>query len=328
MAILDCFDGLVGVSACNGVEPVLNLSAHGIDETLLGQLTGPEDTPQSMLAAVETRARAIVHNDVLARYASRIKGHTFLDRYAAGQPDDRVQAMTGTGRGGIIVEANVPKSNLRLIIGNLGIFSAANGPVTITVYDLTDGSVAATQQIAGTAGRYTAQTVAISLPAHRQRKAYFITHDLPAWYNVDLFAGCGSCGFKGYTHGGCTVTAGRIAPNVPVRKANIQSTSHTSGLTATVTVECDHAALLCEVRNQLALPYSLKVAEEVYRYGIHQPRRMNSERLNLELMKEKAERLGAEYVESMKNLMGNMLLPNDPFCFACKTPVQTTVVLP
>lgn len=327
--MLDCFDGLVGVGkTCEGAVPVMDLKAHGIDETLLGQFTGAEDTPARMLSAVELRARAIIHNDVLSRFADRIKGHTFIDRYAAGQPDERVVLQNGTGQGGIVVEVNQPASNVRLIIGSLGLFANTTAPVVITVYDLTDGTVVATHTIDAIAGQDVRQNVQITLPARRQKKAYFIAHNLPDWYKVDLYPGCGSCGNKGYSHGGCVVSAGRLPAATPVRKANIQRTSHTSGLSAIVTVECDHGAMLCEIRDRLALPYSLKVAEEVYRYGIHQPRRMNSERLNLDLMKEKADRLGQEYVAAIGNLLGNMLLPTDPFCFTCKTPVKTAVVLP
>jgi hypothetical protein len=97
---------------------------------------------------------------------------------------------------------------------------------------------------------------------------------------------------------------------------------------ATITIECDHGAMLCEIRNALALPYSMKVAEEIIRRGVHRVERMNPQRISLKLLKERADRLGEEYVGAMKNLMGNMPIPSDPFCFACKTPVRTAVVLP
>lgn len=227
-----------------------------------------------------------------------------------------------------MVEIDQRRSNAILRIGRLGLYADTTGTVTITVYDLEDGTVAATHDIDVTAGESLTDDVRIALPAYRKAKRYFITHDLTDFYRVDLFPGCGSCGLRGYTHGGCRIIGGRIDTGVPMRYSNVRSVSHTSGLMAVITVECDHAQMLCEIKDRIALPYSLKVAEEVLRRGIAASERLNAQRLDMDNLKERADRLGAEYVSAMQNSIGNMRMPDDPFCFVCKSPVKSTVILP
>jgi hypothetical protein len=124
------------------------------------------------------------------------------------------------------------------------------------------------------------------------------------------------------------VWGGRIAPAFPVKRSNIQRTSSTSGLSVLVTLECAHAQLLCEVKDVMALPYLYKLGEAIMQRGIHAYSRMNSTRLNLDDLKDRADRYGQQYVAAMQNTLGRMRLPDDPRCFVCHTPLRSTVSLP
>jgi hypothetical protein len=87
---LDCFDGLTGLAnTCDAyaVSPVVPLESFGIDETLIGQFIGPEDTVASFLQGAEQQARLTIKSDVLSRYAARVIPRTFLHAQRVGEPD-------------------------------------------------------------------------------------------------------------------------------------------------------------------------------------------------------------------------------------------------
>jgi hypothetical protein len=332
--MLECFDGLITMDAtCAGGDPgVLTLQSIGIDESLLADIAGREDTTGSVLANAEKIARAVMYNDVVAQFAPRMIRRTFLDRVLVGQADDRQTLESGTGIGGIVIEIGRNQtwqnSNMVLRIGSIGLWSNVTTQATVTVYDLDDSSVVATRTIDIIAGRNITEGVQIALPAYRRKKSYFITHTLPDWYRTTTDAsGCTTC-VKGQLGSDVSVWGGRIAPALPVKRSNIQRSSNTSGLSVLVTLECAHSQLLCEVKDVLALPYLYKVGEAIMQRGIESYTRLNSTRLNLDNLQARADRYGKQYVAAMQNTVGRMRLPDDPKCFTCYTPVRSTISLP
>jgi len=220
--MLDCFDGLISLDGtCAGNSGVMSLQTlDGMSESLLKDITGAEDTPASMLAQCEAWARACIYNRVIQFYLPRFTGRTFIDRKSIGDPDDNQELITGaTGIGGILVEIDQPGSNAILRLGRLGLWADFTGDVTITIYDLEDGSVAATYTITLVAGVSKTEDVQIALPAYRKRKAYFITHDRPDYYRTWVASSCGSCQ-RGYSHGGVTVNGARLPVGLSKKKSN------------------------------------------------------------------------------------------------------------
>ncbi len=329
--MLDCFDGLISLDGtCSAGTGLMSLQTlDGMSETLLKDITGPEDTVASMVAQCENWARVNMHNDVLTHLANRIIGRTFVDRKLIGDPDEEQTIMSDTGIGGILVEIDQPRSNAVMRLGSLGLFANFTGDVTITIYDLEDGSTAATYVLSVVAGESISEDVQIALPAHRKRKAYFITHDLTSFYRVwTREGGCSSCSGSGYEYGGVRINGARLATGLSKKKSNLRLTSDTSGLSVLVTVECDHAQLLCEVRNTLAFAYLNKVGEALMRRGILAFGRMNSTRLNLEQLEKSASVYGATYSGQMDKLLKNMRIPDDKMCFTCNSSTKTVISIP
>jgi len=316
--MLDCFDGLITLdNTCSGASGVMALQTlDGMSESLLKDITGSEDTPASVLEQAEKWARAHMHNEVITHLAPRMTGRTFIDRKHIGEADDDQVLLSGSGIGGILVEINQPASNAVLRIGALGLFADYTGDVTITVYDLEDGSIAATYDITVQAGVSLTEDVQIVLPAYRKRKAYFIAHDLPSYYRTWTAGSCGSCS-QGYYHGGVRVNGARLADGLAKKRTNLRISSETSGLMAVITVECDHAQLLCELRNALAMPYLYKVGEGIMRRAINAHGRVNNTRLDIEQLKENAAFYAGNYQSQMDKTLGKMRLPDDPMCFTC-----------
>jgi hypothetical protein len=256
--MLDCFDGLVTLqNTCGAPTPgVMTLNNLGIDQTLIGKFTGAEDTPASVLENCEAWARATIHNDVVSFMGKAINAKTILEGFAVGNGDDDTDTpVTDTGIGGFLVECMLPGSNLKITLSSLGLFATTTGDVVIRIYDLDDGKEVATYTIEAVSGEIVQDEVQIVLPAWRRVKRYFVTHNLTEFYRTDI-TGCGGCS-NTYHHGGVYVSGARMASDVPKRKSNIRYVNHSSGLLAVVSVSCDHGRMLCDVRDQLALPYTL-----------------------------------------------------------------------
>ena len=316
-------------ATCATGNGVIALNSLGINESLLAKLTDVEQTPQSLLAECEAQAKAIMHHDVTTWMAHRMIRRTFVDRATIGEANDRQEVMTGyTGLGGIVIEIDNPKSNAILRLGRIGFWSDVGGPVPVEIYDLIDGVLVDTFTVDTVAGQVTNLSIQIALPAYRRRAAYFIATAEGSFFKVDTSAGnCAHC-VRGNLGGGVHTWGGRLPAATTVTKSNIQRVSHTSGMMLLVTLECDHAQMLCEVKNELAYPYGLKTAECIIRRGVHSVERLNSQRLDLDLLKERADRYGQEYAAAMSNSLGRMRMPDDPLCFTCFRPTMSTVSAP
>lgn len=329
--MLDCFDGILWDRAtCAPTSGQVSLQAVGLDRTLIGKLVGPEDSIESMVEACEEHARAVMVNDVITHFAKSVVPFTFLDRRAIGTPCDPKALKTDTGIGGVVIEVNQPRSNVVLTIANLGIFADVTGPVVVKVYDLDDGAEVATQTVEAIAGAVSVTGVQIELKASRRRRAFFVTTDQLSFYCTDVTPGstaCGSCG-DGYTNGGVTLKGGRLPDGVPPLRANVRTVSHTSGVMVTVTAACDHAALLCESKNVLALPYAYKVAEAIMARGASSMSRINDQTIDRDQLRDRADRYGAQYAAAMSNVVANMRPPEDSMCFVCATPTRNVIAIP
>lgn len=331
--MLDCFDGLIRLDAtCEGGEGVLSLQDIGIDQTLLSHLKGSEDTTLGMLSNVDSWARAVVYNDAVNARMADIRSHTFVDRQRIGDPDQSQTLMTGTAAtiGGIVIETAHPTSNLTIRIGMGYYYGDTAGVTTFTVYDLEDGASVGSYTITAVQGKNVSKSIQVELPAYRQSKRYFVTHDKLDYYQVNVASGsCSACGEKGYRHGGVTMYGARISDSAAKRYSNLSRVSHTSGMGITVTVECDHGQWLCEVKNALALPYLYKVGQGILLRGVDNLDRFNSYAgMNREALIERAERYSMEYNKAMDNTVGKMAVPDDPMCFVCKQRTKSIIAIP
>jgi hypothetical protein len=328
---MECFTNLIGLAqSCQGQPGYLSLQTIGITEGLLAQVHNEDETPLTMLANVERLAQEVLKNDVVTHFGERIIPRTLVDGIGFGHPSEQGEILSGAGIGGLVVELGAGGSNQVLRIGNLGLWMpGADATYTVKVYDLTDGAEVASVQVSAIGGQITRESVSLALPARRRRTCYFITTDATDFYRVNVIdGGCGSCKRHAYTIGGVEIWAGRIAPATPIRKSNIQSTSHTSGLLATLTVECDHAALLCETKDRFALAYLYKVGQIIMDRAIHAFERLNSQTINKDALIERHDRLGKEYAAAVTNVLSRMNTPNDPICYICNQRTRTIVAIP
>ena len=196
-------------------------------------------------------------------------------------------------------------------------YGATTGTVTITIYDLSDGSTVDTFGIEAQAGVVVGSSFSIAISLPRRAGRFFIAHDQTTWRVQRIGSGCTGCTGGAYRYGGVMVTGASLPAAAAMVRSNLRTSSTTGGLSVVVDYSCDHAQYLCESRDMLAPLYATKVAELIKQRGIDAVTRMNSQRINLDLLKESAERLAKEYATGMDNLVGGAVLPGDDVCFQC-----------
>lgn len=323
--MLDCFDGLITLDdTCAGDDAdALPLQSLGINETFLAAITGKEDMPAKMIAQVETWARNYISVDVLQRYGSQVRATTMVDRMHLGElSQDAVTPPLAGTRGGIVVEISPASSNLAATLLSIAYNGAAQ---TVTVYDLSDGSTVAT-----VTGVSTKRNIRLSLPAHARKSSYLIATDGTDYGNVLLpgaASGCGSCG-DGWTSGVARAYGARLSTALPVTMANLSTVGHTSGLSVDITVACDHAQWLCEMRASLALPYLYKVGQGIMDRAIQAGDRMNNVVSNEKLLAARAEQYQAEYEKAIEAIVKRAVVPSDGICFVCNSTSRIVTVIP
>jgi hypothetical protein len=320
--MLSCFDGITGLAhACASeyaVSPAVPLESFGVDETMIAQFTGAEDTVASIIYDAEQLARITLQTDVLSRYASRIIPRTFLHAQRIGEPDEHQTLVTGaTGRHGVVVEVHQPRSNTRLTLGGLRFYGAVTEVVTITIYDLSDGSVVDTVELNAEADQIVTAADQITIELPRRSGAFFIAHDLPSWRVQRIGSGCSSCVGGRFIYGGVIIGGASLPNSAQMVSSNLRRSSFTGGLSLVADVACDHGQYLCEHRSFMQYSYAMKVAENILRRGIYAVDRINTQRINLDLLKERADRLAEQYAAAMSNLLQGMTLPGDDICFSC-----------
>jgi hypothetical protein len=215
------------------------------------------------------------------------------------------------------VEVNQHAANTRLALTGWRFYAATTEAVTFTVYDLADGSVVDTVVIDAVANTLSSVGTLVTIPLPRRTGRFFIAHDRPDWRVQQVGSGCSSCTGGAYKYGGVMVTGASLPASASMVRSNLRTSAKTGGLSVVVDVACDHAQYLCEARDMLAGPYVSKVVEMILRRGINAVDRLNSQRINLDLLNERADRAGEEYTSAMTNLMGGMALPCDDICFTC-----------
>lgn len=121
-----------------------------------------------------------------------------------------------------------------------------------------------------------------------------------------------------------------MSSSLPKRTSNIQRVDHTSGLSLSMTLACDHTEWICAMGDDLALPFLYKVGQGIMDRAISNGGRINNTRKEemLEVLAARAKQYMDEYETSMTGLMSGITVPMDPMCFSCKRGSYTIVGIP
>lgn len=330
---MNCLDGLIADdNSCTSTTGVLRLRDIGISETFIGKLLGADD--KSTTTFMEDRRRIAseyVVRDVLRHYNKSIIPRTFVDRDRVGRWTEPTKLDTGSNlyRHGMVIEVCAPASNLRIDISRIEFFGNTTGDVDVDVHDMLSGELLVTETISATAGQVSGKEVNISIQARRQKMRLFVSTQEDEFYRGSVTDGCSTCfGKVVYKNGILQANTGRILKADAVQYQNLTSYSYTGGLSAIVSVSCDHGAWICEMKSAMALPLIYCLGREVLTGALYNFDRWGIKDLRKEDVKERRDELEALYSKSMSDLYEWMPIPQDPSCFVCNSRTSTGVILP
>ena len=329
---MGCLDNLIALDgSCAAGTGRVYLKSIGIHESELVQYLAQEeqDVPE-MLSNIAPAATAQLQTDVMASIAGRIMPKTFIDRDRIGQPNHNREAISATASTdhGLVVDVFAPRSNIKIQISELAVWSQSTGTVTLTLRDVTDGKVLGTETISAVAGQVTRKDVDIVLQGLRRRTRVLITSDMAGWYKCDTHEGCGPCTGGVYSHGVLTAYGASIGQATTLTYSNLARSGETGGISAVVTVVCDHTAYLCEVKEALAMPLLYLQGAMLMQRGLDNVERMNTRTINAEVLQDRLARYLSQYRAALEQLVGNMPLPNDDMCYVCNRQSRVAVVVP
>lgn len=327
-----CLDGLIGSdNGCATSTGRLFLGDIGISADFVKGLLGKEHaTIDAFMAERRRLATEYVVRDVVNHLGAKVIGHTFIDHDRIGLwPDTEAVLTAASGYShGIVLDVCTPGSNTRLTAVRAEFYGQTTGPVTVTAYDMADGSIAGTLVMDCVADEIARADWDLQIQCRRERKRLFITTDQSSFYRSTASRGCASCSADHYRHGVLTARSARILSSAKKVQANIEPVSNTGGLSIIASVECDHEALLCDMRPACALALLYRLGAEVMNAALFNWQRWGIQNLRREDVEARRDQFDAEYSKAMGDLLQWVRTPSDPVCFSCDSRISTGVILP
>ena len=333
---MGCLADTVGTTlTCDARTGRVNLAELGVTERECTDfMSGDYPNLSAFLTDRIAMAERVVTSDVLGRYAGRVRVNTFLDNGRIGDFGDKQELQTATAGtdNGLVLEVCAPQANLKIEVSRIEVYTDVAGPVDVRFYDLADGSLLATETITAVADRITAVEVSIQFVARRRKMSILVVTDLPTFYRSTAGkGGCSTCKGDTFIQGIVRGYGAFIDTSAAYSVANVDHSSYTAGLAVVATVVCDHAAWLCEIKQQMVLPMGMQVAKQVMVYGVENLSRLNnsnSTKERLENTINKANRFQNEYAAAMDLIFKNAPLPTDEVCFDCNRSSRHAIAIP
>jgi hypothetical protein len=327
-----CLDTIIGDD--NGFTTRsgrLYLKDVGIPESFITAILNKEDKSTSTFMADRRRlASEYVSRDVLTHFDRNLTGRTFIDADRIGKYPNLESLVNGDPDvlHGMVIEVCTPASNTRLMISKIEFYGETTGDVVVTLYDLRDGTVIATETLDAVAGQVCTLETDIVIQCGRERKRVLIVTDQDVYYTSTLTNGCASCARGQYTNGVLKAQQYTIDPDDKKVAANLLPGQDCGGLSVIASVECDTLGWLCEIKASLALPLLYCLAREIYDMALYNFERYGMQNLRKQDVEKRRDEFEAHYVKSMNDLFNTMPVPNDGLCFVCDHRTTTGIVLP
>lgn len=329
---MDCFEGIIDTGGgCQSATGRISLKDIGIDDDFIGRIKSSAWPDVAALIASKRRvAVEYVARDVLNHYSTAMVARTFIDNDRLGKYADpeKLEAGDALYRYGIVAEVCAPGSNVKLNISRIEFHGETSGNVVVKVHDLYDGSEVGSATIDAVAGMVSGEEVAISIQARRRKLKLFISTEEDAFYRATMTGGCATCTGTTYTRGMVTAKASRVLKTDAVKSQNLAASQSTGGLSAIVSVSCDHGAWVCDNKEALALPLIYCLGREIMTEALYSWGRWGIQDVRREDVEQRRDELEAHYSKAMQDVFGWMRVPNDPACFVCNSRVTSGVILP
>lgn len=189
------------------------------------------------------------------------------------------------------------------------------GDVDVLIYDGVTGQLLTTQTIAAIAG----QEVSVYVNNLYRVRRLLICYDatgIDAYKTQTGYASdCSTCPDRWAVNGIISATPFTAEVGSPLTQTIVNDMG---GLIVDVSMECDHQAWLCGIRQQLAMPLMWKVCELACGYGANVTGRNNTANTrDKEQLKERQLMFNDRFESAFAAALKAAVTPNDPTCFVC-----------
>lgn len=330
-----CFDDIISLEElCTDITPTSTfyLNQIGINKAEIEQMiTKDYSSVQDFITKKSQFAVSKVTSDIYNFLSPKFKANSILAGARVGYPDANKVLVTQTGLVGTTVELYNPESFVDFTFSDISLFTDYTGTIPILIYDLDQGKLLQTINIATIDGEITTSYEKAIISAPRRPLNLWIGYDSTIGinsYQTTAHNGCSGC--RGYKFNHRFIQAGGALITAPFTEGSITPLTHTAGISFNYSVECNHKDWLCNHRNFLGLPILYKTGIEICNHAIlaaPNQRSMTNTTVNIDLMEKKLSMFTSEYTAIMQSILNNMSVPQDRNCFYCEQKITSKVSL-
>ena len=351
---MSCLDNLVKVGrGCEGADSSLTLEDIGIYLSELDKfVTSDYDNGRALGLAKIDSATRIVLNDVSEYFRDKYRVRSVITNDSLGLFKDSLGSEANTNElSGIEIDLCNNNDYLDLYINSVSVVGTETIDTQVVIFDLNTGVLLDTFPIS------LIEDVEVTIDISSTYKSIKRDTNIGIFLNKSLInsvyktsltnKGCATCRKSNPTRVNGYVTSrgiytndtlygsaiadgsGVLASDLKVVKSNIRGENHTSGVSVTYSLQCNHEDWLCTYKNKLVMPIAYKAGMEVMKYALFVSDRMNSKTtLDAEKLQARLVEYENEYDKLFKNLASGINVPKDNNCFICKAGVRSRVMRP
>jgi len=340
--MIDCLNSLVGIRTDCGEQTPSDSGLYIQDLAFINlkvadSIVTTQDSGVALLQSKLAISQNYLVNDIQTKMAPYFKGFSVVQNDIAGyvQDDMNVDAALADTYKGIQLKV-VEYPFLSVYISSISLFTDFTGDVDVKIFDLIQNKLLDTITVTSVANEIVTVDIHKEYMTNGQVLNLFIGYDSTGinGYETTVFnqgysgyVGCKGCSASRNMSNKYALAYSKSIPTTSqIIERNLQSLSHTGGLSITYSLSCSLEKWICQNRNRFAMAL-------LHRWGMEVLKEFSiSSRVNalVTLKKDEANNLSQyyeqEYNKAMANCLQNLRLPND-ICFECNKRVTTGVIV-
>ncbi len=336
---LDCLTNLIGIDGtCNDTPPTSGLNITDLTGISLKSADAAIDkTFVSGKELIDNKiqlAKNAVLNRLRGHLAANVEALSNIENDTIGHYEDNLRAEgseVGFYRGVRVRVDRYP--NLEFYVNTISLQLNAVVTTNILVFDLITGlQVGDAIPVTSTVNGIVTVEVNRSYVTNKQKLHLLFVVDagVAGSFDTSIHRGfrrsCVHC-HADWSSRFAWFQGARIAIADQKIQSNLTGTDGTFGMSINYSLNCSLDSFICNMGNQLAWPILYKAGSEIMKELKHSKRLNSIINIYSDSNTELEEEFNTEFELSMKEIMENVVPPND-FCFSCKPRTSWRVVIP
>lgn len=331
-----CFDNIVSLrELCTVPDPqTFYLNQIGLTLTQVEDLmTSDYSSAQNFVDEKSAFAVRLVQSEVHSLMTPTYRANSLLASSRVGYEAAQKLLITQSGMVGVEVKVTNQSSFVDFTISDISLFLDFTGTVNLLVYDLLQGKLLGTLVCTSISGEIVTTYETITVSSARKNLHLWIGYDSDAdsigSYKTVTHTGCSSC--SGFTFSNRFIRATGASIETPFTAGQIDSLTHTAGISFNFSVGCNHYDWICIHRAALGLPILYRTGMEIMNHALTAAlgqRTVNMTTVSKEQLEETQSFYTAKYNETMRSIMNAMRPPSDTNCFHCSQGIKSVTTLP